>query len=43
MTTTTAPPRPLILERLARNLETDEPTVALDEFLAEYDAVHRPA
>jgi hypothetical protein len=30
-----------ILERLAQNLEADEPTIGLDEFLAEYDAVHR--
>jgi len=31
-----------ILEKLARNLEADEPCVDLDQFLAEYDAVHGP-
>jgi hypothetical protein len=29
-----------ILGRLVQNLETDEGSVDLDEFLAEYDAVH---
>ena len=31
-----------ILERLVQNLEAKEPSVDLDEFLAEYDAIHRP-
>lgn len=30
-----------IFERLAQNLENDEPSVDLDEFLAEYDALRR--